>query len=126
MKHRSLLSESLYPYDRHNHSTVMDVESKDGEDVEELKEVLDVVSEKIPRLIGEIMEALMNPERAREFGKAVAEFYSELVKRGMPPEGAARLTEKFMENYSIRSLSRDIFGSAGLGERFREAREDEA
>ncbi len=101
------------------------MEDRDREDVEELKEVLDVVSEKIPRLIRDIMEALMDPERAREFGRAVAEFYSELVKQGMPPEEAARLTEKFMDNYSIKSLSRDIFGNAGLGERSRGAREDE-
>ena len=85
--------------------------NEDREDVEELKEVLDVVSEKVPRLIREVMEALMDPGRAREFGRAVAEFYSELLKHGMPPEEAARLTEKFMDSYSIKALSRQIFGN---------------
>ena len=55
-------------------------------DPEKIKEILDVVSEKIPGLLKELSGLLYSPESAKQYAEAAATFYKELIKAGMTPE----------------------------------------
>ncbi len=83
-------------------------------DAKEVKEILEAVSETVPKLLNEITDALFNPEKTKEFGKSVAEFYKTMVDNGMPPDKAYELTQKFMESSSPGLLISQAI-SGGLG-----------
>jgi hypothetical protein len=53
------------------------------EDAEEVKEILDVVSEKIPKLIENLTDILYGEKSSAKFGKAVASFYNSLNLSGL-------------------------------------------
>ena len=55
-------------------------------DPEKIKEILDVVSEKIPGLLKELSGLLYSPESAKQYAEAAAIFYKELIKAGMTLE----------------------------------------
>ena len=57
-------------------------------DPEKIKEILDVVSEKIPGLLKELSALLYSPESAKQYAEAAATFYKELKKAGMTDEQA--------------------------------------
>ena len=82
-------------------------------DAQEVKEILEAVSETVPKLLNEITETLFNPERTKEFGKTVAEFYKTMVENGMPPEQAFELTKKFMDSSSPGSVISQALGGIG-------------
>ncbi|MEW5937088.1 MAG: hypothetical protein AB1665_04620 [Candidatus Thermoplasmatota archaeon] len=67
-------------------------------DAEEVREILDVVAEKVPQLLNEITDALFSAEKAEQFGESVAKFYKSMIGSGMSQEQAFQLTEKFMES----------------------------
>ena len=81
---------------------------KDEDDVQELKEVMDVLSESLPRImdsifgpIKELINEAYDPDKAEKFGKNVANFYKELVAAGMDPDKAFELTKEYMESMNI-------------------------
>ena len=82
-------------------------------DAQEVREILEAVSETVPKLLNEITETLFNPERTKEFGKTVAEFYKTMVENGMPPEQAFELTKKFMDSSSPGSMISQALGGIG-------------
>lgn len=84
-------------------------------DAQEVKEILEAVSETVPKLLNEITETLFNPEKTKEFGKTVAEFYKTMVENGMPPEQAFELTKKFMDSSSPGSMISQALGGIGGG-----------
>lgn len=68
------------------------------EDVEELREVLKVISEfidKLPKLISELMEAIYATDIGEKLGKSIGEYYKKLKESGIPEEVAIRLTENY-------------------------------
>ncbi len=76
-----------------------------SEDVEELKEVLKVVGEELPRLVRnvieslkELMEITYDAESARERAKAIAIFYKELINNGVPENLALKLVREHFVN----------------------------
>jgi hypothetical protein len=73
-----------------------------GEDwgPEEVKEILDVVAEKIPNLLESLSDILYSKENAQKYGDAVAHFYKSLLEAGMTTEQAFELTEKYMSSLS--------------------------
>ncbi len=75
---------------------------KHGEDwgPEEVKEILDVVAEKIPNLLESLSDILYSKENAQKYGDAVAHFYKSLLEAGMTQEQAFELTEKYMSSLS--------------------------
>lgn len=84
------------------------------EDSKEVAEILDVVSEKVPKLLNDITDALFNPEKTKEFGANVAEFYKTMIDNGMPPEQAFELTKRFMDSASPGAMiSQAIGGTIG-------------
>jgi hypothetical protein len=83
---------------------------KKKEDVEELKEVLSVVSKEVPNLIKSIIGSVFSEEAGRDMGKAAAAFYKELKEAGMPEETAVKMTENYI---SVFTSLGDILKRAG-------------
>lgn len=77
---------------------------EDRSDVEELREVLDVVSEKVPDLLRGLRDIMYSRESAESMADAVATFYKKLVEAGLPKEDALEMTRGYMINL------RDIVG----------------
>ncbi len=82
-------------------------------DAQEVRDILEAVSDTVPKLLIEITDALFNPEKTKEFGKSVAEFYKTMVDNGMPPDKAYELTQKFMESSSPGLLLSQAIGGMG-------------
>jgi len=81
---------------------------KEEDDVQELKEVMGVLSESLPKImdsifgpIKELINEAYDPDKAEKFGKNVANFYKELVAAGMDPDKAFELTKEYMESMNI-------------------------
>jgi hypothetical protein len=73
---------------------------KREEDVEDLKEVLGVVSKEIPSLIKAIIGSVFSEEAGKDMGKAAAAFYKELKDAGMPEETAVKMTENYISVFT--------------------------
>jgi len=76
------------------------------EDAESVKEILDVVSDRIPTLITGIQEAVYSPERSKQMARSVAEFYKTLIESGMPERDASALTISHMHNLQTTVMRR--------------------
>lgn len=70
------------------------------EDVEELKQVLNVVSTEIPALIKGIIGTVFSEEAGRDMGKAAAAFYKQLKESGMPEDTAVKMTENYISVFT--------------------------
>lgn len=73
-------------------------------DAEEVKEILQVVSVEIPKLLENISKIMYDTQNSENIGKSVAQFYKQLVEAGMDKDKAAQLTERFMMSTSIGSI----------------------
>lgn len=73
---------------------------EEKEDVEELKEVLSVVSKEVPNLIKAIIASVFSEEAGRDMGRAAAAFYKELKDAGMPEETAVKMTENYVSVFT--------------------------
>jgi len=77
-------------------------------DPEKIKEILDVVSEKIPGLLKELSGLLYSPESAKQYAEAAATFYKELVKAGMTAEQAYELTSQYLSTLNLGKMMRNV------------------
>jgi DNA gyrase/topoisomerase IV subunit A len=84
---------------------------KEKEDVEELREVLGVVSKEVPSLIKGIIGSVFSEEAGRDMGKAAAAFYKQLKDAGMPEETAVKMTENYVSVFT--SLGDVMKGAVG-------------
>ena len=75
---------------------------------EKIKEILDVVGEKIPGLLKELSSLLYSPESAKQYAEAAATFYKELVKAGMKPEQAYELTKQYLSTLNLGKMMGNI------------------
>ena len=73
-------------------------------DPEKIKEILDIVSDKVPGLLKELAGVLSGPDQAKKFGIAVATFYKELKAAGMTDEQAFELTRQYMSTLNIGGM----------------------
>ena len=73
-------------------------------DAEKIKEILDVVSEKIPGLLKQLSELLYGPKSAKQFAEAAAIFYKELKGAGMTDEQAFELTRQYMSTLNLGNM----------------------
>lgn len=73
-------------------------------DPEKIKEILDIVSEKVPGLLKELSEVLYGPKEAKQFGVAVSTFYKELKDAGMTDEQAFELTRQYMSTLNLGQM----------------------
>jgi hypothetical protein len=67
-----------------------------NKDMEQLSEVLETVTAKVPNLIRETMNSLYSPESGANMGKAVGSFYKELVEAGIPQDEALQMAKDYM------------------------------
>ncbi|MBC7093712.1 hypothetical protein H5T53_06895 [Candidatus Bipolaricaulota bacterium] len=95
-----------------------DKEQKEKTDVEELRQVLDVVAERVPGLVRGLRDVLYSKEAAENMADAVATFYKKLVEAGMPKEDALDMARGYMINL------RDVFKNVDLGSK-KETEEDD-
>ena len=72
-------------------------------DPEQIKEILSVISEKVPELLKELSGVLYSPEQAKLFGLAGATFYRTLKEVGMSDEQAFTLTNQYMSTLNFGS-----------------------
>jgi hypothetical protein len=77
-------------------------------DIDDLREVLTVVAEKVPGLLKGLRDVLYSTDAAENMAKAVATFYEKLVEAGIPKEDAIDMTRGYMINL------RDMFGNKGV------------
>jgi hypothetical protein len=68
----------------------------DPESPEEIAELLEMISDKIPNLIKGVMESFFSPEAASNMGKAVAEFRRTLIEGGIPEDEAMEMTREYL------------------------------
>jgi len=77
-----------------------ELEERDGslEGADELREVLDVVSERIPGLMQGIQEKIFSPESSKQMAESIAQFFRTLIDAGISREIANSLTMMHMSN----------------------------
>jgi len=73
-------------------------------DPEKIKEILDVVSEKVPGLLKQLSELLYGPKSAKQYAEAAAIFYKELKSAGMTDEQAFDLTRQYMSTLNLGNI----------------------
>lgn len=85
------------------------------EDAQEVKEILEVVSKEIPKLIENLTDILYGEKSSAKYGKAVASFYKSLIDSGMTNEQAYELTQQYMSSLNLAGLIGDAIGSDKKG-----------
>jgi len=73
-------------------------------DPEKIKEILDVVGEKVPGLLKELSKLLYSPESAKNYAQAAAIFYKELKAAGMSEEQAYELTSQYLSTLNFGKM----------------------
>jgi len=73
-------------------------------DPEKIKEIFDVVSEKIPGLLKELSSLLYSPQSAKQYAEAAATFYKELKKAGMTEDQAYELTSQYLSTLNLGNM----------------------
>ena len=74
-----------------------------------LNEVLDAVSDKVPRLLRGIQRAISSPRESERFAESIAAFHKALIDAGMDPDQANTLTVTHMANLQRTIEPRDVF-----------------
>lgn len=72
-------------------------------DAKELNDVLEVVSTKVPKLITELLKTLYSEDAGSQMGKAVGQFYKELIAAGIPEAEALKMSKDYMD--TVKSLA---------------------
>jgi hypothetical protein len=78
----------------------------DMPDPEKIKEILDVVAEKVPGLLRELSGLLYSPESAKQYAQAAAIFYKELKNAGMSEKEAYELTSQYLSTLNLGKMMR--------------------
>ncbi len=73
-------------------------------DPEKIKEILDIVSEKIPGLLRELSGLLYSAKSAKEYADAAATFYKKLIEAGMSEGQAFDLTRQYMSTLNLGQM----------------------
>jgi len=79
-------------------------------DAEEVAEILEVVSEKIPALLNSLTDVLYGKDQAMKYAQAVAGFYKALKESGMTDDQAFALTEAYMSSLNLPAMIGDAMG----------------
>jgi hypothetical protein len=85
-------------------------------DPEKIKEILDIVAEKIPGLLKELSTLLYGPESAKKYAQAAAIFFKELKSAGMTDQQAYDLTQQYMSTLNLGQMMKGF----NLGEHHHE------
>ncbi|MFH0816601.1 MAG: hypothetical protein V1934_07290 [Methanobacteriota archaeon] len=85
----------------------------DHTDVKEVREILDVVGEKIPKLLNDLTDVLYGKEQSQKYGTAVAGFYKSLKDAGITDAQAFELTQQYMGTLNIGNAIASAIGNHG-------------
>ncbi len=91
-------------------------EEKHGVKTEEMKELLEAFSEKIPALLNGLADAIYGKDASAKYGAAVADFYTTLKKGGMSAEQAFTLTEQYTSSLKLGEMIAEAVGKRRGGE----------
>lgn len=80
---------------------------------EDVKEILNVISEKIPALLNGLTDSIYGKDASAKFGQAVANFYRTLKDSGMTDEQAFKLTEQYMSSLNLGGIISKAVGHRG-------------
>jgi hypothetical protein len=78
--------------------------AEEKHDAEQVKEILEVVSEKIPALLNALTDVLYGKESAAKYGQAIAGFYKSLKDSGMTDQQAYELTKTYMSSLDLAGI----------------------
>jgi len=67
--------------------------------VKEIGELLDEVSDKVPKLIHGLMDSMYSAEAGKKIGQSVGNLYKELIDSGVPQEEALQMAKEFMLSF---------------------------
>ena len=81
-----------------------------SEDAQEVADILDAVTGRVPNLLRSILDQLYSPDAGRRMGQAIGAFYRELTEAGLPPERALQLAEDYASPFGI---VRSVLGEGG-------------
>lgn len=87
------------------------------EDAEEVKEILEVVSKEIPKLIESLTDVLYGEKSSAKYGKAISSFYKSLIDSGMTSEQAFELTQQYMSSLNLAGLIGDAMSGEKKGQK---------
>jgi len=91
--------------------------SRESDDAEEVREILTVVSEKVPALIKGLISSVFSPDAAKDMGKAAATYYSELKAGGIPDSVAVQMTKEYIGTFTkISDFIKTASGGRGHSE----------
>lgn len=76
------------------------------ESAKEIGEILDAVSDKVPKLISGIVGSLYSAEAGKNMGQAVGSLYKELLESGLPQEAALEMAKNYM--ISLKDISKFV------------------
>ena len=79
-------------------------------DAKEVKEVLEVVSTEIPKLLESISNVIYKSENAEVMGKSIAAFYKQMKEAGMDDKQAFELTQQYMKSFSLGGMISSAIG----------------
>ena len=85
-------------------------------DAAEVKEIFELFSERLPKLLNNLTDAIYGKDASAKFGVAVADFYKTLKGSGMTDEQAFRLTEQYMSSLNLGGMIAKAFGKRREGE----------
>jgi len=77
-------------------------------DPEKIKEILEVVSDKVPGMLKELSGVLYGTDQAKNYGVAISTFYKELKNAGMKDEQAFDLTRQYMSTLNIGAMFKNM------------------
>jgi len=77
-------------------------------DPEKIKEILDVVAEKVPGLLRELSNILYSPQSAKQYAEAASTFYKELKAAGMSEKEAFELTSQYLSTLNIGKMMNKV------------------
>jgi len=83
---------------------------------EEIKEILNVIGEKIPALLKGLTDSIYGKEASAKFGTAVANFFRTLKDSGMTDEQAFKLTEQYMSSLNLGGMIAKAISHRSEGE----------
>lgn len=72
----------------------------------EIGEILDAVSDKVPKLISGIVSTLYSAEAGKNMGQAVGSLYRELLESGLPEDVAIEMAKNYM--LSLKDISKFV------------------
>ena len=77
-------------------------------DPEKIKEILNVVSDRVPELLKKLSDVLYGTDQAKKFGRAAAVFYNELKDTGMSKAEIFELTREYMGTLNLGNLMSNV------------------